>query len=508
VRAALEDVSVPSLRSLFGAAAHALAGACAERAASREAPVEPAAPRFAAPKIWDAEQLADWATPLAGLGLPPTYASEAEYYAAPVDNLRTYPVYHPRHEPPGYREELVRRGPQPLIEPGKLRTQAEWVEAGRRVFAELDLAASRTDDASVLAHFTSAESIDAHRDEFSDPLTRDGVILEYRWVVDHDGKLKISLSNCSSCHTRLMPDRSVLDGAPSNYDLSEAPAATVLIDRLGNRSGMSAGADFYAEWGVPWLADDPHARFRTMSDDEVLAFRAQESGEPLGTMFARFNGSLLYSTRHADLRGIRDRRWLDATGTHKNRGPEDVARYGILVEYADQGVFGEHRMLEEAEMRIERRPPDDAMYAMAVYLYSLEPAPSPHAFDELAQRGSVVFDEQGCFECHPPPHYTDNELVAPARVGTDPGQAFATRKGTGRYKVPSLRGLWYRGLYEHSGSVASLEDWFDPRRLQPDYVPSGWRGKGVRTRAVPGHEYGLDLQEGEKRALIAFLMTL
>jgi len=36
-----------------------------------------------------------------------------------------------------------------------------------------------------------------------------------------------------------------------------------------------------------------------------------------------------------------------------------------------------------------------------------------------------------------------------------------TRKGTGYYKVPSLRGLWYRGPYEHDGSVATLEDWFD-----------------------------------------------
>ena len=37
---------------------------------------------------------------------------------------------------------------------------------------------------------------------------------------------------------------------------------------------------------------------------------------------------------------------------------------------------------------------------------------------------------------------------------------------TGYYKVPSLKGLWYRGPLEHNGSVATLEDWFDPRSLR------------------------------------------
>jgi cytochrome c peroxidase len=64
--------------------------------------------------------------------------------------------------------------------------------------------------------------------------------------------------------------------------------------------------------------------------------------------------------------------------------------------------------------------------------------------------------------------------IMPIPVGTDPSLALKTRKGTGLYKVPSLKGVWYRGLYGHDGAVASLEDWFDSARLREDYVPTGF----------------------------------
>ena len=93
-------------------------------------------------------------------------------------------------------------------------------------------------------------------------------------------------------------------------------------------------------------------------------------------------------------------------------------------------------------------------------------------------------------------------------LGTDPNLALNTRRGTGYYKVPSLKGLWYRGPFEHNGSVATLEEWFDKRRLRNDYVPSGFRGAGVKSRPVTGHPFGLDLSAEDRKALIAFLKTL
>jgi hypothetical protein len=93
-------------------------------------------------------------------------------------------------------------------------------------------------------------------------------------------------------------------------------------------------------------------------------------------------------------------------------------------------------------------------------------------------------------------------------VGTDPFLATKTRRGTGYYKVPSLKGVWYRSPFEHNGSVATLEDWFDPARLSDDYVPTGYRGYNTATRAIKGHEFGLHLSAEDKHALIAFLRTL
>ena len=81
-------------------------------------------------------------------------------------------------------------------------------------------------------------------------------------------------------------------------------------------------------------------------------------------------------------------------------------------------------------------------------------------------------------------------------------------RGTGYYKVPSIKGVWYRSPFEYNGSVATLEDWFDPHRLRDDYVPTGFVGYGLRSRAVRGHEFGLKISAEDKTALIAFLKTL
>src|SRR5438552_1155236 len=103
------------------------------------------------PKTWDDRALADWATPVAGLNVRPGHFSEREYYAAPVDNLRTYPVYDPDREPAAYWEALQKKTPEPLIQIDRSRSEAEWVRDGQRVFDELDFWRSRVYDPQIIA---------------------------------------------------------------------------------------------------------------------------------------------------------------------------------------------------------------------------------------------------------------------------------------------------------------------------------------------------------------------
>jgi CxxC motif-containing protein (DUF1111 family) len=162
---------------------------------------------------------------------------------------------------------------------------------------------------------------------------------------------------------------------------------------------------------------------------------------------------------------------------------------------------------------------------MALYIQSLKPPGNAHPYDNDARAGEKLFHRERCAGCHTPPLYTNNKLtlaegftppkdlpatldVLPISVGTDPALALHTRKGTGFYKVPSLKGVWYRGHYLHDGSVASLEEMFDPDRLKETHYPGGFTPPDKPQRAIKGHEFGLKLLPEERLQLIAFLRTL
>jgi hypothetical protein len=200
-------------------------------------------------------------------------------------------------------------------------------------------------------------------------------------------------------------------------------------------------------------------------------------------------------------------------------------RYAALVSWAESTDFGTHKMLTESSALPVSRRSDEMLYALSLYIQSLEPPPNPNPVDKDAIAGEKIFRREGCAGCHVPPLYTNNKLtpaqgfqppknlpatldVLPVSVGTDPGLALNTRKGTGYYKVPSLKGVWYRGHYLHDGSVASLEEMFNPDRLSDAHVPGGYSPPGVKARAIRGHEFGLKLNSPERAQLIAFLRTL
>ena len=59
--------------------------------------------------LWTDEALAGWSLPIAGVKAAPKYYTEAEYDAAPVDEVRTYLVYIKSREPEWYRDWMRSR---------------------------------------------------------------------------------------------------------------------------------------------------------------------------------------------------------------------------------------------------------------------------------------------------------------------------------------------------------------------------------------------------------------
>ena len=477
-----------------------------------------------APRIWDDAALADWATPVATLNVRPAHYSSSEYYSVPAENLRTYPVYHPDSEPPGYWEELQKKKPEPLVDVSKIRSTDDWIAAGERAFREVDNFWSRTDDPALIARARDSRSFEG---VFKLP---DGTAFGPRWLVTADG-VRLSSPACSACHFTVRADGTVAFAGPRG---PRPPGSPTLIPRgLGV---IAAGAPlamqrFYAEdsvsmaawrmWTVPWAIDERIESRRNVAVDGLQGLAAGDPG-----VFNRPHGSPYYATKIPDLHILRYSRYLDATATHRPRGPEDAARYAAFITSADPMDFGPHRILTDVQRRVRFRYADEVLYAIGMYLVSLEPPKNPNpAAAELLARGERVFRREGCVNCHVPPNYTSGRLtlapgwnppakhpnrddIAAVSVGTDSGLALKTRKGTGLYKIPSLRGVWYRPRLLHDASVTSLEEMFDPARTSPEYEPKGWNPPGVTKRAVPGHAFGLSLKAEDRNVLLAFLRSL
>lgn len=470
------------------------------------------------PKAWDDGELSEWATPLAALGLRPAHFSEAELAKVPIYfYYRSYPVYHPDREPPGYWEWLQSRRPEPLINPAELHTKRDWIQAGQTVFRELHFPPSSEPQDEAIALVRSREALRRAGVE-PDP---DGTI-GMRWVVTPN-RIRVAPQECQACHTRVLPDGMKIEGAPLNREVSVLLRLqkTVRQPVRGPEETARIRNQFLHSYSLPWLKDDVHKQFQNMSLDD---FEELDRSLVVG-VFTRDDGSPFYPTKVPDLIGIRDRKYIDHTATHRHRGIGDLMRYAMLVACCASGGFGPDRQFRPAEGFPKFRLSDELLYALAMYIYSLKPPINPNPFDAAAMKGKEIFAREGCPACHTPPLYTNNRLtlakgftppadhpnredILPVSVGTDPGTATRTRKGTGFYKVPSLRGVWYRGHYGHDGSVTTLEEWFDPARLRDNYVPSGWKGYRITHRAVPGHEFGLGLPAQDRSALIAFLKTL
>jgi mono/diheme cytochrome c family protein len=252
-----------------------------------------------------------------------------------------------------------------------------------------------------------------------------------------DGSARLACT-CATCHVGAGPD-----GAP--------------VAGLGN-AALDLGG---------WLADSASPAAPRASTD---ALRAWGRG--------RVDVVTAAGRLPVALPDLRPTRLLSHLHYEADVAQRDVASLAIRIETLLITAHGQ-----------ALRPPREVALGLALYLWSLAPAaaaePAPGG---AAARGQTTFRAR-CAGCHAGDGFTGPPVDADA-VGTDPAAAEDPDRGTGRYRVPSLRGVAARGLLLHDGSARGLDDLLDP------------------ARAAAGHAFGRDLAAPERADLVAYVRTL
>ena len=346
----------------------------------------------AIPKTWDDEAMRTLELPLADPSASPKHVSAEYYYRIPVRPIyKSYPVYHPSKEPPGYLESLAKQAPELTFDPSKLATERDWIRAGELVFdAPIEFV-----DGELLNTLVRTAS---WYEKNGVPVTKDGVFPFMTYVVREKGKVELGILSCAMCHTRVMPDGRTIKGAQGNFPDDRSFGYETRLESAQSTDKDKVLADFRRslrkEYATPWLKPDPNARPETMNLDELIA--TLEAIPP--GVCARQGSSIFYPARIPDLIEVRDRRYLDASGFVQHRSIGDFMRYAALNQGGDLlATYGDFRpagALPEASS--ESRYSDEQLYALALYVYSLTPPPNPNKLDALARRGRTVFDREGC----------------------------------------------------------------------------------------------------------------
>jgi mono/diheme cytochrome c family protein len=311
-------------------------------------------------------------------------------------------------------------------------TQAEWIALGERVFFEFPMLV--------------APSVGRALREGSELRDYGVIVHDDRYVglglAEVEGRTRVVVT-CASCHASLGAD-----GRPSGVRANRAyDHARLRLDHGGTHEAA--------------LVDTTRAE----DLDKLGPGRSDVQHDQLFNPYA-----------FPDFGGLVDMPYLHHTANWYHRG---VASLAIRVET----VFMSHG-------RNASRPPRVLMWALAEYLRSLPPPPPSDPSSPASERGRVVFEQQACDVCHTPPLYSSELRPTLEEIGTDDAAGRSPIRGTGRWRVPSLRGVGGNGPYLHHGAVATLEQLFDPQREEP------------------GHGFGLELDAAARADLIAFLRTI
>ena len=155
----------------------------------------------------------------------------------------------------------------------KLVTEADWIKAGEMVFKAPVLFFPQGDNVENTRTFIA---------KTGDLFDKNGISPFEVYVIRERGKLESGEASCAECHSRVMPDGTVIRGAQGNR-----PVDRVAFLGLADDAAKAADKEkFLTEarraerrtFGAPWVRPDTSARLEQFSAAEIEAIHLRDSG--------------------------------------------------------------------------------------------------------------------------------------------------------------------------------------------------------------------------------------
>jgi hypothetical protein len=295
-------------------------------------------------------------------------------------------------------ERLRTVEPQVVFDSAKLTSKQDWIRAGEVVF--------EAPTAYEVPDMTSRDVADPAWYTYTGArLTPEGILPYLRYVVREKGKVEVGSLSCANCHLSVLKDGAVIKAGQGNFPLDRVNALTTRRTfTLGE-----ARRDFLRLFSIPWMPDR-QKQFASYSAEEIASIYEAIPAGVLG----RNRSSALCPPAVPDLHGVRHRRYLDKTGLNRHNDIAGVMRYAAMAEGIE--FFSSFDgFIPSGGEKFDTLPPpeslerfsEEQLYALALWLYSLEPPKNPNPPDrKLVRVGENVFTREGCSGCHTPPLYT------------------------------------------------------------------------------------------------------
>src|SRR5215510_5703855 len=249
------------------------------------------------PRTWDDQAMESLELPLADPAASPRHISSDYYYGIPVRPIyKSYPVYRPDREPAGYADFLKAQQPEIVFDSSISKTQEDWIKAGELVFdAPIEFESSGT----LFSEIKRTGWFDKNRVL----TTKDGILPNMKYVIREKGKVELGILSCAMCHSRVMPDGSVIKGAQGNFPDDRAfgyetkiEFANAKDDKVKDKLLKDLRSFMRRSYAAPWLQNDPNSQPDRMTIEEIASVM---EAIPVGVC-ARQGSSGFYPARIPD----------------------------------------------------------------------------------------------------------------------------------------------------------------------------------------------------------------